>query len=47
MEEVYKIIAKANIGISDNEIANPLKILLISPFYMMDIEAELSKRYQS
>jgi|LauGreDrversion4_2_1035121.scaffolds.fasta_scaffold941462_1 hypothetical protein len=44
MIEVYNIIAKANIGISENEFANPLKILLISPFSIMEIEAELSKK---
>lgn len=46
MFEVYKIIANANIGIVEYENANLLRILMMSPFYMTDIDGEMTKNNQ-
>ena len=46
MVEIYRIIANANIGILDSESANPLRMIMMSPFFMTDIEGNLTKKNQ-
>ena len=46
MVEIYRIIANATIGFIDSESANPLRILMMSPFLITDIEGKMTKNNQ-
>jgi hypothetical protein len=46
MAEIYRIIANANIGFIDRESANPLRMLMMSPFLITDIEGKMTKNNQ-
>jgi hypothetical protein len=46
MVEIYRIIANANIGFIDRESANPLRMLMMSPFLITDIEGKMTKNNQ-
>jgi hypothetical protein len=46
MVEIYRIIANANIGFIDRESENPLRVLMMSPFLITEIEGKITKNNQ-